>query len=120
MPDTLYYDSNCPICVKEVGRLRRIADEELVLCDIFQANNDALPDTDTLLRQLHLETSDGELLTGVEANVAAWRHTHWAFLFSWMQWPVFRTVTDKIYTRWALWRYRRLYGDQYQEPTDAV
>ncbi|MEP1470380.1 MAG: DCC1-like thiol-disulfide oxidoreductase family protein [Halieaceae bacterium] len=120
MPDTLYYDSNCPICVKEVGRLQQIADKELVICDIFQARDDSLPDTDTLLRQLHLQTSDGEFLTGVDANVAAWRHTRWSFLFAWMRWPLVRSVTDRIYARWALWRYQRLYGEQYTGPNDAV
>ena len=120
MPDTLFYDGNCPICVKEVDRLERLADSDLALCDIFQAKDTTLPATDTLLRQLHLKTSDGRLLTGVEANIAAWQHTRWAFLFAWMQWPLIRIITDKAYARWALWRYRRLYGDQYRGPTDAV
>jgi predicted DCC family thiol-disulfide oxidoreductase YuxK len=120
MPDTLFYDGNCPICNKEVARLRQLADKDLALCDIFQAEQYTLPDTDTLLRQLHLQTADGRMLTGVEANVAAWRHTQWAFLFSWMQWPLIHTITEMVYSRWARWRYRRLYGDQYREPTDAV
>ena len=82
MPDTLYYDGNCPLCLREVSRLRELADRDLALCDIFEAEDDGLPDRDTLLRQLHLQTADGKLLTGVEANVAAWRHTRWSFLFA--------------------------------------
>ncbi len=120
MPDTLYYDGNCPLCLKEVARLRELADDDLALCDIFEADSDNLPDRDTLLRQLHLQTASGELLTGVDANVTAWKHTRWGFVFAWMQWPLCKTVMNAIYSRWASWRYRRLYGEQYREPGDAA
>lgn len=120
MPDTLYYDGNCPLCLKEMSRLRELAGPDLALCDIFEADDEGLPDRDTLLRQLHLQTADGTLLTGVEANVAAWRHTRWSFLFAWMEWPLIRLMSSAVYARWASWRYRRLYGEQYQEPQDAV
>jgi predicted DCC family thiol-disulfide oxidoreductase YuxK len=86
----------------------------------FEADDEGLPDRDTLLRQLHLQTADGKLLTGVEANVAAWRHTRWSFLFAWMEWPLIRIMSSAAYAHWAAWRYRRLYGEQYQESRDAV
>lgn len=120
MPDTLYYDGNCPLCLNEMTRLRELAGPDLTLCDIFEAQDEGLPDRDALLRVLHLQTADGTLLTGVEANVAAWRHTRWSFLFAWMEWPLIRLVSSAVYARWASWRYRRLYGEQYQEPRDAV
>ena len=34
--------------------------------------------------------------------------------------PGIRQLADALYDRWALWRYRRLYGDQYQEDADAA
>ena len=34
MPDTLYYDGQCPLCVKEMDKLRVIKDEQLQLVDI--------------------------------------------------------------------------------------
>jgi predicted DCC family thiol-disulfide oxidoreductase YuxK len=65
-----------------------------------------------LLRTLHLRTADGELLQGLEANVAAWQHTRVGFLWRWLQWPLVRAVAGRVYDAWALWRYRRLYGDK--------
>ena len=121
VPDTLYYDGNCPLCLKEVARLNELADQDLVLCDIFELEEDtSLPERDTLLRELHLKTSSGALLTGVDANVAAWRHTDRGFLFAWMTWPIIKPCMDALYRGWARWRYRRLYGDQYRGPQDAT
>ena len=54
MPDTLYYDGQCPLCVKEMDRLRIIKDEQLQLVDIHQLSDPESPvDKDQLLRVLH-------------------------------------------------------------------
>ena len=52
---TLYYDGNCPLCNLEMARLERLKSDELQLADIhaLDANGDR-PDTETLLRTLHL------------------------------------------------------------------
>lgn len=79
MPDTLYYDGQCPLCVKEMDRLRIIKDEQLQLVDIHQLSDPESPvDKDQLLRVLHLER-DGKMVTGIEANVAAWQHTRYGY-----------------------------------------
>lgn len=115
MPDTLYYDGQCPLCVKEMDRLRELKSDSLELRDIHSLEEDAtdaggkpLPDRETLLKVLHLER-DGRLLTGVDANVGAWEHTRYAALWRWMRWPLLRPVVAWFYDRWAIWRYNRLY-----------
>ena len=124
MTDTLYYDGQCPLCVSEMDRLRRLKGPELSLRDIHALDaeldddvdsynaatcNTDRPDRDTLLRVLHLER-DGVFLTGVDANVAAWQHTRFGWLWRWMTWPLIRPVVEIAYNRWARWRYDRLYS----------
>jgi len=119
--DTLYYDGRCPLCMKEIAKLEALGDPSLALTDIHSLSSDeTLPDKDTLLRQLHLKTADQQLLTGLDANVAVWQHTRFGWLLSWLRWPIIRQIADAAYNSWAGWRYRRLYGDQYQEDADAI
>ena len=108
---TLYYDGRCPLCMREMARLATLKSEQLQLADIHTLPDDpGLPDRETLLRNLHLRTADGQLLTGVDANVAAWNFTSRGRWFRWLRWPLLRPVTDRVYRHWAQWRYRRLYG----------
>jgi predicted DCC family thiol-disulfide oxidoreductase YuxK len=107
---TLYYDGRCPLCMKEMARLDQLKSEELQLADIHELEDPSLPDKDTLLRNLHLRTTNGEILIGVDANVAAWDFTPHGRWFQWLRWPLLRPVTDRVYRYWAEWRYRRIYG----------
>ena len=108
---TLFYDGRCSICAKEMARLGKLKTDDLILADIHTMSTDPdLPDADTLLRTLHLREAGGALLTGVDANVAAWSYTRFGPLFRWMQWPLIGPVVNIFYTRWARWRYERLYS----------
>jgi predicted DCC family thiol-disulfide oxidoreductase YuxK len=69
-----------------------------------------LPPRDTLLRELHLQKADGDMLVGIDANVAAWQHTRYGMLLRWMAWPGIRALTSRVYAFWARRRYQRLYG----------
>ena len=110
-PAILYYDGNCSLCLREMARLGKLKSAQLQLVDIHEVPPDSgLPDRDTLLRTLHLQLPDGHLLTGADANVAAWQHTRHGLWFRWMRWPGLRLVVDRVYDAWARWRYRRLYG----------
>lgn len=110
MPDTLYYDGQCPLCIREMDRLRTLKSDDLELRDIHAlADEPGLPDRDTLLRELHLRRGD-ELVTGIDANVAVWQYTRYGGLWRWLTWPIFRPIARAAYDRWARWRYERLYG----------
>lgn len=109
--DVLYYDGQCPLCRREMQSLAAQHDDRLQLVDIHRL--DDLPPGLTrehLLKWLHLRRADGQWVTGVDANVAAWEHTPRGRWLRWMRWPVLRHVVDAGYRVWALWRYRRLYG----------
>ena len=109
MIDTLYYDGQCPLCRTEMEKLGRLADASLELVDIHETDMDAETRL-TMLRVLHLRTASGEVLQGLDANVAAWQHTRWGLLFRWMRWPLVGWFADRVYAVWADRRFRRLYG----------
>ncbi len=54
-----------------------------------------------LLSILHLKTIDGQWLLGLDAMVAAWRHTPFGWLLLPLRWPVIKPLSDAIYRRWA-------------------
>ncbi|MEH6911537.1 MAG: DUF393 domain-containing protein [Oceanicoccus sp.] len=108
--DTLYYDGQCPLCSAEMQKLTRHAGDRLQLVDVHLLDDEAgLPNKQQMLTSLHLKRADGKLLTGLDANVAAWQHTRFGFLFRWLRWPLLRLVADWVYDRWANSRYRRMY-----------
>jgi predicted DCC family thiol-disulfide oxidoreductase YuxK len=110
--DTLYYDGQCPLCSAEMEKLKLHADNNLQLVDIHSLPESAsLPAKQVLLSNLHLKQDSGNFLIGLEATVAAWQHTRFGVFFRWLRWPVLRSIADRVYTRWAKRRYRRLYPD---------
>ncbi|MEP5764559.1 MAG: DUF393 domain-containing protein [Halieaceae bacterium] len=109
--DTLYYDSHCPLCMREVRLLRRIADPQLKLQDLHEVPDQPGQPTRLIkLGSLHLQTAEGDWLTGVDATVRTWSHTRWGFLFRILRWPLIGAVADWVYQYWARRRYQRLYG----------
>lgn len=107
--DTLFYDGACPMCRTEVGHLRRLSGGRLAFVDVHSLADDA-PEKTARLQRLHLETADGKMLSGLDANVTAWQHTRFGALFRPLRWPFIRQLADKAYGAWAASRYRRLYG----------
>jgi len=109
--DTLHYDGKCPLCMREVRLLQRIADPGLALVDLHSIpDQPGQPPKLLKLASLHLQTADGEWLTGVDATVRAWSHTRWGLLFRVLRLPLLGRLADVVYQYWARKRYQRLYG----------
>lgn len=106
---TLYYDGACPLCSREMNALRRCTSGDLSLVDIHDlpALNHTHVDKHTLLQTLHIQTSDGEWVTGISANVLAWQYTTYGVFFRWLEWPLIKPVARFIYTYWAKVRYQK-------------
>lgn len=147
--DTLYYDGQCPLCAAEIEALATARGDSLRLVDIHDRADDAAahraetrncrdamdarepaatsaqaaarhaPSADDLLRTLHLQRADGTWLTGADANVAAWEDTRRGRLLRVLRWPLLRPFVDLGYRIWAFWRYRRLYGRQFDTERHA-
>ena len=98
--DTLYFDGTCPLCQAEITQLSKLSKGSLDLVDVHDLELPA-DDAAVMLKLLHLTSASGETLTGLDANVAAWQHTSWGFLFRPLRWPVVRQIADRIYSDWG-------------------
>ncbi|MDK9558688.1 DUF393 domain-containing protein [Marinobacter sp. M216] len=109
--DTLFYDSHCPLCAREIRTLRKLQNGNLIFADIHEqhGNNSQVPGHEELLRRLHLLAWSGEWVTGLEATVRAWSHTALGFLFKPLLWPMVFPIASRIYENWADRRYERKY-----------
>lgn len=107
--DSLYYDGSCPLCRKEMNRLSKYQ-ERIELIDIHQLEDfSSFPEKQTLLKRLHLKTAEGKWVTGIDANIRAWKHTPYSWLWFPLTFPIVHFFASKVYNQWALWRFDRLY-----------
>jgi predicted DCC family thiol-disulfide oxidoreductase YuxK len=105
--DTLYYDGACPVCRAEIGKLARFSRGRIELKDIHELDGeDAGLDKNVLLSRLHLKTAGGEWVTGLKANIRAWRHTPFRHLWRILDWPPIRPVSERCYEYWLRRRAR--------------
>lgn len=105
--DTLYFDGACPLCSAEIAKLARFSRGRIDLVDIHELKPGEVEiDSDELLARLHLQTADGEWITGLGANVRAWRQTPFRHLWRILEWPLVRPVSHRAYEYWARKRIR--------------
>lgn len=114
--DSLYYDGKCALCNREIRFLKKHANN-LQFIDIHSLDNkEAMPDTpvdapdkETLLKTLHLFTTEKVWLKGVDATVRNWQHTPYGWIMRPLKWPVITIFARKVYAYWAVKRYCNLY-----------
>lgn len=105
--DTLYYDGACPLCSKEMDRLARLSRGRIELVDIHGLEpGDCEIERARLLSRLHLKTAEGQWITGLSANVRAWRHTPLRHLWRMLEWPLIRPFSRYAYELWLRRRNR--------------
>ena len=110
--DTLYYDGNCPLCLREIRALQKLRDDGLQLVDVHSYEPaPGEPTRESMLLRLHLRAADGSWLSGVDATVQAWSHTRSGFLFRPLRWPLLAPLADRAYDYWARRRFDGLYCD---------
>ncbi|WBA14570.1 thiol-disulfide oxidoreductase DCC family protein [Salinivibrio proteolyticus] len=107
---TLFYDSLCPLCVKEMRKLSRWdKNQQLILEDIHHSDFAArFPDVDPKAanRILHAKDSQGQMVYGLDATYAAWHAVGKGYWVSWLRWPVIAWFADQAYLFFARHRYR--------------
>ena len=105
--DKLFYDDHCPVCTKEMDKLRKYHDENLELVAISTL---APAQQKRLLSQLHIQTSAGRWVTGLEANVLAWQHTRFRSIANILLCPGVRWIAElgyRLWLNWYQWQRRR-------------
>jgi len=111
MPDTLYFDGKCALCSREIKTLRRLKSSDLTLIDIHSLEVGFVDNVtrQNMLQVLHLKTTNGNWLTGLDATIQAWGHTKLGWIFKPLRWPVVNSIADYFYQKWAARRYCSLY-----------
>lgn len=102
---TIYFDSHCPLCMTEMQQLK-IADraERILFADLHaEGFSQRYPhiDPQQAYNQLHVETDQGELLTGLDANCAVWQAVGKNRWLKMLRWPVVRWFADIAYRFFA-------------------
>lgn len=107
---TLLYDGQCPICRREVARLRsRNRHARLGLQDIHDAEFDATryrKTTAELMAEIHGLRPDGTLIKGMEAFRAAYAAVGLGWLLAPTRWPLLKPLFDGLYRIFARHRLR--------------
>ena len=99
--DTLYYDGACPVCSTEIDKLAKFSKGRIILKNIHELGSDeARPNKELLLSRLHLKTADGKWITGLKANIRAWHHTPFGYLWRMLDWPLINLVSHRCYEYW--------------------
>ncbi|TQV73165.1 DUF393 domain-containing protein [Aliikangiella marina] len=106
---TIYYDSYCPLCVKEMLQLSELDKQHaLDFVDINAPDfSKQHPDIDKEKANaiLHGKTQNGELLLGLDVTCAAWRAVDKHRWLSLLRWPIIKVIADMGYRFFARNRY---------------
>ncbi|MEM1229296.1 MAG: DUF393 domain-containing protein [Pseudomonadota bacterium] len=70
---TVWYDAQCPLCVREIALMRRL-DRRSAIDFVDVHGGGVCPlDRESLLARLHARDTDGALVSGAAAFAAMWR-----------------------------------------------
>ena len=108
-PPTLYYDGHCPLCSREINKLRKSVCEPISFVDVHEAELSKTQRTQ-FLKKLHF-FKDGKVLVGFEANLSLWLATRYGWFFSVLKLPLIFHFCDTIYNIWAKMRFEARYPD---------
>lgn len=107
---TLFYDSSCPLCNKEITQLKTYDKEQDIL---FEDINDATfttrypyIDKNKANAILHGQLSDGSMIYGLDVTCLAWKTVGKHQWLAVLRWPVIRFFADISYRFFARYRNR--------------
>lgn len=102
---TIYFDGDCPFCVREIAWLMRRSDRtggRLQAIDIAEAGFDPAAhgsDHASFMARIHGRCGDGPLIDGMQVFREAYRAVGLGWLVAPTGWPVLRPIFDLGY-RW--------------------
>ncbi len=69
----VWYDSDCPLCVREISLMQRLDRRGAIRFVDIQAGRDCPLDAETLLARFHAQEGEGPIVSGAAAFAAMWR-----------------------------------------------
>lgn len=95
---TVWYDSDCPLCVREISLMRRLDKRNAIAFVSIQSATGCPISTDELMQRFHAQESGQPIVSGAAAFAAMWRAI-----------PVLRPLGLLARFRPVLWVLERLY-----------
>ncbi|MGB5512236.1 MAG: DUF393 domain-containing protein [Woeseiaceae bacterium] len=95
---TVWYDSDCPLCLREINLMRRLDKRRAINFVEIQSAAACPVDTDTLMKRFHAQERDQPIVSGAAAFAAMWRAI-----------PMLRPLGVLAKSRPVLWILERLY-----------
>ena len=111
-PFEVFYDGDCPLCMKEIRLLRWLDRKRgnIVFTDIAAADFDPQGDAgitmDILMAEIHGRLPDGTVVTGVEVFRQLYGAVGLGWLFAPTTWPGIKQLADWVYVKFAKHRLR--------------
>lgn len=110
MAFTIFFDGNCPLCLKEINQLKKRDQDGKLGFEDINASSFATryPDLDwqALNDRIHGIDEHGEVFIGLDVTHKAWSLVGVGWLYAPLRWPVIRLVADVVYKLFARHRYR--------------
>lgn len=95
---TVWYDSECPLCIREMTLMRRLDKRNAIDFVEIQSATDCPLDTKTLLARFHAQEQGEPIVSGAAAFAAMWRAI-----------PLLRPFGLLAKFRPVLWLFERIY-----------
>ena len=109
---TVFYDSKCSLCSKEIKYYRRIAisgvfDWQDINLLNSELNDRGIKDSDAL-KILHVIDTNNKLHLGVDAFIIIWNNLdYWRILARVISLPIIKRVVNIAYKLFANWRFNK-------------
>ena len=105
----LFYDSECPLCVKEMQHLKK-KDHwnriRLVAIQSEEMSHYPAINVDEAHKVLHGQLASGRIIKGLDVTHKAWSLAGFGYLTGVLRVPVVRPVADQVYKVFARNRHR--------------
>ena len=70
---TVWYDSDCPLCIREINLMRRLDKRGVIDFVNIQSATGCPISTDDLMKRFHAQERDQPIVSGAAAFAAMWR-----------------------------------------------
>jgi len=108
-PVTIWYDSLCPICSREILIMRSLDwARRIAFVDLHAPNADCPLDPAVLLARFHARAADGRVVSGAEAFALMWRQIPLLWPFGQLaRIPTVLALLERAYVQFLRWRMKR-------------